>query len=396
MSLRDEVTRLLPRLDRAFPTAVLREVTGVLTEHAGARDVGLWLGDYDQEVLGELAGPSGTEVGSWVPVGEGPVGEAYDAQRTVTVQVDDAARVHVPISLRGDRIGVLQATLPAPLEGDTEEVLGDLALTLAYVLSLAPQYTDAFERARRRQPLTVAAEMQWSVLPGRAFSADEFSLAGALIPAYEVGGDVYDFCSDPDALWLAAIDAMGHGVRASVLSALVSHTLRNIRRETSDVVAQVAAADRVLTETFGGAQFVTGVVLQVELDTGRCRFVNAGHPPPFRVRRGELDVLRRRPNVPMGLFTERTFAPIELDLEPGDRLVLVSDGVVEGLLQTGDQYGDRWLADRVGETAGLPTRQAVEALQRDLVRQVDDRLHDDATFVVLDWRGPAPEARRAG
>lgn len=390
MALRDLVGRLLPALDLAFPTAVLREMTEFLTETVGAEDVSLWLADYDQDVLGGLSGPAGVDIDGRIPVGEGPVGGAFAAQRSVTVHDARGLRVHTPITLRGDRIGVLAVGCPGPIDGradEIEEALGDVALILAYVLSLAPRYTDVFERARRQQPLSVAAEMQWSLLPARAFASRAFSIAGALIPAYHVGGDVYDFAVDTNRLWVTGIDAMGHGLNASVLASLTGHTLRNARRRGEDVVKQVDAADRALVEVFGGDQFVTALVAEVELDSGNCRFVNAGHPSLLLVRDDTVRVLAETSNVPMGLFTDSAFRAIETRLEPGDRLLLVSDGVVEAALDDDAQYGDAHLAEQIHATCSLPPQAAVRSMQRHLIDTVGDRLHDDATIFIVDWFG---------
>ncbi|MCU4183028.1 SpoIIE family protein phosphatase [Acidiferrimicrobium sp. IK] len=390
VAIRELVGRLLPALDLAFPTAVLREVTDFLTETVRAEHVSLWLADYDQDLLGGLSGPEGVDIDERVAVGDSPIGEAYATQRTITVRDSGRLWVNTPITLRGDRIGVLRVGCPDGAVTDPEDfqaALGDIALTLAYVLSLAPRYTDVFERARRQQPLSVAAEMQWSVLPARAFASAAFSLAGALIPAYDVGGDVYDFAVDTDRLWVTGIDAMGHGVSASVLAALTSHTLRNTRRGGADVVEQVNAADRALVEVFGGDQFVTALVAEVDLDTGRCRFVNAGHPSLLLLRDATVQELAETPNVPLGLFTDSTFLAIDSQLQPGDRLVLVSDGVVEAALDEGAQYGDARLSEQILATRSLSPQATVRAIQRHLIDTVGDRLHDDATLLVLDWHG---------
>jgi serine phosphatase RsbU (regulator of sigma subunit) len=391
--LRDLVGRLLPALDAAFPTALWRELTDFLTDNVGATEVRVWLVDYGQEVLGGLAGPTGTDIGEWIPVGHGPVGRAFATQQLVTVADGDGVWVQVPVALRAERIGVLQVGLAAAPDLETQHGLEEVALTLAYVLALAPRYTDSFERARRQQPLTVAAEMQWSVLPARAFSTAEFSLAGRLTPAYEVGGDLYDFCVDARSMWLAVTDAMGHGVSASVLAALTANTLRNARRGGAGVLEQVAAADRALTAVFGGAQFVTGVIAQVELDTGQARWVNAGHPPPYRLRGGRVEEMAGEPNVPLGLFGASEFTTVETTLLPGDRLVFVSDGVLEGVVADGAQYAEAHLLDQLDRTAAMGTEETADALQRHLNTVVGDRLHDDATYLVLDWHGPAPHTR---
>jgi serine phosphatase RsbU (regulator of sigma subunit) len=390
MGLTDRVGELLPTLDAAFPTSVVEGVTAFLADAAGATKVTLWLSDYNQDVLGGLSGPTGTVIGEHIAAGDGPTGTAYLTQEQVLEESDDKVTVHTPISLRGDRLGVLSVEVPAPADADTRRGLGEVALVLAYVVTLAPRYTDAFEQARRRRPLNLAAETQWAMLQVRAFSAEQFTLAGRVTPAYDVGGDVYDCCVDPGTLWVTVADAMGHRLPASMLSSLAVNAIRNARRCGLGLVEQASAASEALAEVFGDSRFVTGIILQIALDTGDMLLLNAGHPPAYRVRGGVTDVVYQPPDAPMGALDDITFTAARQRLEPGDRLVLVSDGVIEGPLADGEQYGDVHLEGQIAGTAALTAQGAAEALQRHLGEFVGERLHDDATVVVLDWHGPRP------
>lgn len=393
MALRDLVGRLLPAFDAVFPTAVLRELTAFLTDAVGARSVSLWLADYDLRVLGGLAGPDGTEVGERLAADRTtPAGVAFTDQHPVTVDhpaVADAATVavYVPVSLRAERLGVLQVDLAAPVDPETLAGLGEVALTVAYVLKLAARYTDVFERLRRPRPLEIAAEAQWSLLPATGFGCDAFTVAGRLAPAYRVGGDGYDYCVDPSSLWLAVTDAMGHAVRASALSAIAVNALRNRRRAGEDLAAQASAAADALVQVFGGDRFVAAVLLTVDLTTGHGQMINAGHPSPYLLRGdAPAEVLDLPHQLPLGLVTEAapTYRPAPVTLRPGDRLVFTSDGVLEARLADGSEFGDR-LPQRLTAT-GSP-HQMIDQVQRSLLTATGGDLRDDATVVVLDWRG---------
>lgn len=359
-SLRGMVGLLLPRLNAAFPTAVLAELVGFLTAEAGATSVRLWLADYDEAVLAALGGPGGTEPAEVVDLGHGGPGEAFAAQQVVTTTDATGITVHLPVSLRAERLGVLTVGLGhsvGPVEARADPALAEVALTMAYVLATAMRYTDSFERARRRQPLNVAAEMQWSLVAARAFSAPQFSLAGQVRPAYHIGGDAYDFCVGPCSLWLAVIDAMGHGTQAAVLTTLALTTLRNARRCGESLTVQVEAADRTLNEIFGGGQFVTGLMLQVNLETGSVEMVNAGHPSPYLVRGSRVERMEVDPHLPMGLFEEARYASVPLQLVPGDRWVFVSDGVTEAAMDETSQFGDDCLAQALADCADAPAHE---------------------------------------
>ncbi len=368
---------------------MLPELTRFLTEEMDAVSVRLWLADYDEAVLAALGGPGGTDPAEVLDVGHGGPGEAYATQEQVTLP-DPAGgtTVHVPVSLRAERLGVLTVGFAGsldPVEGQGGPALAEVALTVAYVLTTALRYTDSFERARRREPLSVAAEMQWSMVAARSFSGPQFSLAGQVRPAYHIGGDAYDLCVGPSTLWLAVIDAMGHGTQAAVLTALAVTTLRNARRSGQGLVDQVVAADRALNQIFGGTRFVTGLVLQVDLETGNVEMVNAGHPRPYLIRAGRMTRTQLDPHLPMGLFEEVSYGSARLQLLEGDRWVFVSDGVTEAAVDETSQFGDTHLPQLLASCAPASTQELVDHLQAALRKAVGD-LKDDASVVVVDWK----------
>ena len=391
VALRELVGRLLPAFDAAFPTAVLHELTAFLTDAVDARSVNLWLADYDVRVLGGLAGPDGTDVGERLLADRStPAGAAFTDQQPVTVgSLAGAVTVYLPVSLRAERLGVLQVEVVSPVAPDTLDGLGEVALTVAYVLKLAARYTDAFERIRRPQPLSVAAEVQWSLLPALAFGCDEFTVAGRLAPAYRVGGDGYDYCVTPDALWLAVTDAMGHALPASALTAIAVNALRDRRRAGDDLAAQATAAADALAQVFGGDRFVAAVLLTVDLATGRGQMISAGHPSPYLLRAKAPATLLDLPHqLPLGLLTGTGtgYRAAPVTLRTGDRLVFTTDGVLEARCPDGTEFGDR-LPHELAATAADSAHQVVEQIHRSLLTTTGGGLRDDATVVALDWRG---------
>jgi len=119
--------------------------------------------------------------------------------------------------------------LREPPDADALDTLSQLVIMPVYLLPAAHSDTDIVERARRERPLELPAEMQWSMLPIGAYSCDQFSLVGQLDPAYDVGGDLFDYAAGTDELFVSVIDAMGHWPRASLLGTLAATTLRNAR-----------------------------------------------------------------------------------------------------------------------------------------------------------------------
>lgn len=392
---------LLPLLDEAMPDRLMPVLREFLERSAGAVDVLLWLADYE---LGELRcldprpgddsarTVAGTDAGRCF-VSQGVVVEAPTRGREDgSVDGDDPdpapggrTTVMVPVSLRAERLGVLEVVSDAPVSGQLLRGLQEVALATAYVVVACGSFSDVVEVARRAEPMSVAAEMQWNLQPLRAFSSDRFSIAGQLIPAYEVGGDCYDYNVGADHLDLSSLDAMGHGVRASVLAGLATAVMRNVRRGGGGPVDQVREADQHLLGQFGGAQFVTALAMRLDLRSGRLEVVNAGHPSPWLVREGRAVPLTLDPALPAGMFEATSYAAQTVQLQPGDRLVLVTDGVLEAGAP-GEGLGEGRLAGLLlGSATQTPHQCVAEVLHT--VRSFAPRLHDDATVVCLDWTG---------
>lgn len=399
MTLLEAAGRLLSALDRAFPTDMGDVLRRFLADEAGATQVVLFLADYDLAELRALPGADPLAEPEAAPLSAQGAKRAYDAQAPVSIPAEDATDVYLPVSLRAERLGALGVRVPNPVDAGTLLGLEQVATTTAYVLFAAGRYTDLYERARRRKDLTLPAEMQWSLLPVRSFHCEAFTVAGQLMPAYEVGGDAFDYAVEPGSLVLTVTDAMGHGLRASLLSSLAVNALRNSRRKGARVAAQLEWADRVLHQQFGGDQFVTGIGVSVELATGLAAVVNAGHPDVYRVRRGSVAPVGLPAQLPMGLFPGVTYTEEQLQLEPGDRYVFVSDGVLEAApdgeeTRRGEEFGEQRLQGVILATAEQPPHEAVRILLRAVGDYRQGALHDDATVLCLDWH--ATGAQPAG
>lgn len=386
MALTDVTGGLLPTLNEALPHRLVPVLRAFLAEHAGTSDVGLLLADYELRELRRLDPRQGEAL--TLPVEATDAGQCFVGQVIVSEPgPDGAVLMWVPISLRAERLGVLHVRFEAqPTQAELLHGLQEVALTVAYVLVACGMCSDVVEVARRAEPLRVAAEMQWNLQPLRAFRGDRFSIAGQLIPAYEVGGDCFDYNVAADHLDLSSLDAMGHGVRASLLAGLATAVMRNVRRSGGRPDAQVSAADRQLLEQFGGAQFVTALAMRLDLAEGELQIVNAGHPAPWRVRKGQAEPLELDPQLPAGMFESTAYRTQAVQLQAGDRLVLVTDGVLEAGAP-GPEFGEDRLAGLLLATAHLTPHQCVAEILN-TVRSYTPRMHDDATVVCLDWLGP--------
>lgn len=298
-------------------------------------------------------------------------------------------RVVAPVTNRGDAIGLLELFLPsAPDEAAMREI-SETAHALAYIVIANRSYTDVYQWGRRTRPLSLAAEIQHRLLPSSlACEAAQFTVAGALEPADHVGGDTFDYVIDRDAVQLSVTDAMGHDVNAALLATLAVGALRGARRAGADLAEQARQAHQAMVD-HGEQRYVTGQLLRISLLDGGVEFVNAGHPWPLRLRDGKVEELRVEVDMPFGFRFPHTYRVQPLDLRVGDRLFMLTDGMLEHHASEVDLKG---LIVRTGD---LHPREAARTVIAKVVAANDGHLQDDATIMCLDWHGVRDSRRHA-
>ncbi|MFJ8717104.1 PP2C family protein-serine/threonine phosphatase [Streptomyces violaceus] len=378
-------------LRTAAPHQLLDAVRRVLTDQYAADSVELFLADYGLTVLQPVSVLPHTL--QPVSVHNSPAGRAFGAQEPYAEALSgdsaDRVRAHLPVTVRGDRLGVLTVVLPG--DEHTDGCLGELAeiaQVLGHEVVVAERDTDLYLQARRRDRLTLAAEMQWQLLPGRSCSRPEYELGAQLEPAYAIFGDNFDWSATADRLSLYVTNGMGEGIEASLLTNLAINALRNARRAGLPLADQAALADQAVYAHYRGRCYLSVLMLDFDLATGRVRAVDAGSPRLLRLRRGAVERVDFDAQLPLGMFEETDYVAQEFRAEPGDRLVFVSDGVYDVASPGGEAYGDIALARAIQSTRLLPAADVPRAVLRELNghrgRHVAD---DDALVVCLDWRG---------
>jgi serine phosphatase RsbU (regulator of sigma subunit) len=227
------------------------------------------------------------------------------------------------------------------------------------------------------------------------FAGGGVTVAGALEPAYEVAGDTLDYAVDAGHALAAVFDGMGHGFTSSQLAAVSVAAYRNARRSGAGLVATTAAIDEALKAAFSGAAFTTGVLVDLDTETGLLSWVNAGHPLPLLLRDHRLiKSLSCSPVPPLGLrlpagMQRPDVTVCQERLEPGDQVLLYTDGVTEARSPDGDFFGEQRLADLLTRNlaAGLPVPETMRRVVRALLEHQQGQLSDDATLLLLEWRG---------
>jgi serine phosphatase RsbU (regulator of sigma subunit) len=377
-----------PRAVRIMQEAAPARVFVALREELAKRDwhARLWVAEYRQSSLCSVDDADGRH--EQVSVRDSWHGRVFAADR-VEIRDDGERRVvGVPLTQRGHRIGVLEVLTPATVTDADVDKIVEVADALAHEIALSDGLTDHFERARRARALTVAAEMQWALLPATAHITEEYSVAGLLEPAYSVAGDAFDWAFEPDHLTLAVCDGVNRGVPAAMAMTLCMSALRNARRAAVTLADQASLADQALYAHYTGKNYIAALLMRLDVASGRMTVVDAGSPQLIRIRSGKSSLIELDAQLPLGMFEETRYREQVLDLLPGDRLIVVSDGVHAA--PSHDPFGDAALSAALSASRLLSAQETV----RHLVAAMHDHhrgaeLDDDAVVVCLDWNGRA-------
>ena len=284
-----------------------------------------------------------------------------------------------PLWLRGRVTGLLLC-LGAPLAS-----LADIAKQGAAALELAGDYTDSIEAAKRARPTTPAAEVQQHLFPPRIARIAGAQLAGVLLPSYDVGGDWFDFVENRDGAWLAIADALGTGPTAAGLGAAALGALRAARRSGQDLESALTAIDETVRRLDHPDFYITALLARWRAATATLTWVNCGHPNAYLVDgEGALTELEAPDHSPLGTGDpQENFKLTRRQLHPGERLILVTDGIINRRMENGTTFGVDGLKLSL-ERAENPTAASTAlAIQHSVTDCWREPLEDDATVVVM-------------
>jgi serine phosphatase RsbU (regulator of sigma subunit) len=380
-------------LDRAheMPPQLIAPLIAEEVSRVGGRDVSILLQDYGQLHLVPLPGRR-LLVGEPEPIGDSHAGTAFLHATPVEVSQADGVRMFLPLLDGSDQVGVLALTLDT-VDDDDRRLLRRLAGLVADVLVTKHHYTDQFFLARRREPMSVAAEIQWSLLPPLAMSVPQAAVAGILEPAYDVAGDSFDYALNDDILHVAIVDAMGHGLDAATMATVAIGAYRHARRAGIGLAEIYTFMDRAIAEQFGPDHFATAQIMRLNITTGQLQWVNAGHPAPLLIRDHEVvQQLHSPTTLPVGFGGDEPRVS-EQTLQRGDRVLCFTDGLVEERGAGGEQFGEEQLIDWVSriEHTEEGVRAVVRSMSHALKQERGGITSDDATLFLIEWRGGAAD-----
>jgi len=265
------------------------DVATLVAEEAGAfggSDVTIYLADYEQRQLRPL--PRAGQPQAEVLDIEGTLhGRAFATSGVVETSSSSVGRrrLFLPLLDGTERLGTMEVTVSAP-DGGVPNGIVTIAERFAH---LAAQtiiskglYGDVFERARRAQPMSVATELTRGLLPPLVFATEHLVISGMLEPAYDAGGDTFDYAVNDGTAHVAIFDAMGHGLAAAGDANFAVAAYRAARRRNLSLTETYAELDDAIRRQ-PGDRYVTAVLAELDLGSGELTWLSAGHPPPLLI-----------------------------------------------------------------------------------------------------------------
>jgi serine phosphatase RsbU (regulator of sigma subunit) len=359
------------------PPALLAEQLVAEAQRIAEVPVALYVLDIDGSHLLHMAGPERLGAKLRAPFAIGP---ELDADGIAALRRGLARFRGIELFalwLRGRAVGVFVAF------GRPRRPLTEMARQAAAAITLADRYTDVFARAQRRKQPKAAAEIQQSLLPPRIVRVTGAEVAGNVLPTYEVAGDWFDVVENVDGVWVTLADGLGDSTRSAASSAVALGALRASRRSGASISEALLVMHQTLREMPGPRAEMAAIVAHWDPTTGQLALANCGHVAPLLLREdGTAEPLSFPPT--NGLGGRSTPKPSERSrrLRAGDRLLLVSDGVI------GANRGQAGLGE---EGLIAAARRSQRASAADTVRMVHkavgatavEDLCDDATVVCL-------------
>ena len=294
----------------------------------------------------------------------------------------------VPLQLKGTMLGViyvdnrLQSGVFYP---DDLDLLTAIAASAATAIENARLYQLAVEKGRMERELQMARDLQASLLPRETPQLAGWDFAGYWQPARQVSGDFYDFIPTEQGVVVVIADVSDKGMPAALFMALSRTIVRASLIHTDGPADAMRHANRLLYADSPNSMFVTLFVAQIDRTSGDLIYVNAGHNPPYLYRAvGDPPMRLTRTGMALGIDDSLDFQQQVVHLDPGDALILYTDGMLDALNARGEEFGDERLRRVCVQHRTESAAQIVAALRDEVLRFVGDQpLADDCTVVIV-------------
>ncbi|MGC0209025.1 PP2C family protein-serine/threonine phosphatase [Streptomyces levis] len=377
-----------------MPVELLPAKANASARAASFRRVLIYLADLRRRTLCLLPGEEAAEEGHEreLPIEGTVAGRAFQYGDVLPAAPPgrDVFEWWVPLLDGTERIGLLRVSAEHN-DAEARYDMESLAALVSLIVVSKRSTSDALAKLTRARPMSVAAEMQWNLLPPRTYADGRVTISAALEPAYDISGDVFEYAVDGPLVHLTIFDAMGHDTAAGLSGALALGACRNARRQGAGLLAKAEAVEAALVEQYGHRRYVTGILATLDTRNGALTWVNRGHHPPIVIRDNRWTThLKCRPAHPMGTELGLPGTVCQEHLQPGDRIVLYTDGITEARSAGGREFGlDRFADFLIRHHAdGLPVPETLRRLIQAVLDYHDGELQDDATVLMCEWIGP--------
>jgi sigma-B regulation protein RsbU (phosphoserine phosphatase) len=268
---------------------------------------------------------------------------------------------------------------------DDLEVLGMLASQVAIIIEKVMLHDQLIEKKRLETQLEVARQVQLELLPARDPELEGFDISAYNFPTEEVSGDYYDWVRIyDDQIGIVIADVSGKGVPAALLMAFLRASLRAATHIGYAPHISMSKVNYLLWESIERNQFVTAFYGILDAANRTVAYSNAGHNPPFLMEVDGTVHFEERGGVPLGMFRDTRYYEFFATIEPGQVLVLYTDGVTEAMNRAREEYGRDRLVEAVRQCRHLGAREMIDFIHRDVLNWTEGLgATDDVTFFIV-------------
>jgi sigma-B regulation protein RsbU (phosphoserine phosphatase) len=344
---------------------------------------------YDIDELSDLHLKLGEGFIGSVALSANPIISADVRKDPVYINARDKTRSEMvaPIISNDEVIGVfdLESDQFNAYEKDDLEVLLMLASQVAIIIEKVMLHEQLIEKKRLEGQLEVARQVQLELLPPRDPDIEGYDISAYNFPTEEVSGDYYDWVKIfDDQIGIVIADVSGKGVPAAILMAFLRASLRAATHIGYSTHISMAKVNYLLWESIERNQFVTAFYGILDAAKNTMAYSIAGHNPPLLVNAAGTSRFLENGEQPLGMFRETRYHEYYLELEPGDVLVLYTDGATEASSPSGEEFGRERLAQAIKENYDKPAREMIASLQLAVLEWTDQvGSNDDVTFFVI-------------
>lgn len=240
------------------------------------------------------------------------------------------------------------------------------------------------EKERIGSELRVASQIQQSMLPRQHLQKESVDIYGSLVPAREVGGDLFDHFIRDEKLFFCIGDVSGKGVPSALLMAVTQALFRSASAHESNPAHIMQSINETICQGNESNMFATLFIGILDLPTGRLRYCDAGHDCPMLMAHGEWNMLDAKPNLPVGVFDDYVYAMQELQLEAGNTLFLYTDGLTEAMNAKHEQFGLKRIKESLKACTNLSTKEILDFITDAVHGFVKDaEQSDDLTMLSI-------------